>query len=81
MSDGLIDGFDRVSLPGDGVHVLRPRTGEFIDSAAVGLQMRPGINEDGSDDARDISRRNRVGLALAERQVITPGQFEHMGQI
>src|SRR5215510_7004304 len=51
-------------LPGDPVHVLRLRAGEFVYPA----QMRPGISEDGSDYPSDISRGNRIGLALPERQ-------------
>src|SRR3989454_1568499 len=52
-------------FPGDGVHVLRPRTGEFVYPA----QVRPGVGEDGSDDPSDIHRGNRRGLAPPERQL------------
>ena len=51
-------------LPGDPLHVLRPRTGELVDPA----QVRPRVGEDGSDDPGDISRGNRIGLAPPERQ-------------
>ena len=51
-------------FPGDPVHVLRPRTGEFVDPA----QVRPRVGEDGSDYPSDISRGNRRGLAPPERQ-------------
>jgi len=46
------------------VHVLRPRTGEFVYLA----QVRPRVGEDGSDYPSDISRGNRRGLAPPERQ-------------
>src|SRR5882724_4967291 len=51
-------------LPSDPIHVLRTRTGEFVDPAQVWLRM----SEDRSDNARDISRRNWTGLAFPERQ-------------
>ena len=51
-------------LPCDPVHVLRPRTGEFVDPA----QVPPRVSEDGSDYPSDISRRNRGRLAPPERQ-------------
>src|SRR6266852_7016689 len=37
-------------LPGDPVHVLRPRTGEFVEPA----QVRPRVGEDSSDYPSDI---------------------------
>ena len=51
-------------LPGDPVHVLRPRTGEFVNPA----QVRPRVGKDGSDHPSNISRGNRRGLAPPERQ-------------
>src|ERR1700686_350890 len=51
-------------LPGDPVHVLRPRTGEFVYPAHV----RPRVGEDGSDYPSNISRGYRRGLAPPERQ-------------
>src|SRR5436190_4062200 len=45
-------------LPSDPIHVLRTRTGEFVDPPQVWLRIR----EDRSDNARDISRRNWTGL-------------------
>jgi hypothetical protein len=54
-------------LPGDPVHVLRLRTGEFVDPA----QVRPTVREDGSDYASDISRSNWRSLAPPERQFDT----------
>jgi hypothetical protein len=49
------------------VHVLRLRTGEFVDTA----QVRPRVGEDGSDYPSDISRSNWRGLAPPERQFDT----------
>src|SRR3989441_1070678 len=49
-------------LPGDSVHVLRPRTGEFVEPA----QVRPRVGEDSSDYPSDIRRGNRRGLAPPE---------------
>jgi hypothetical protein len=49
------------------VHVLRLRTGEFVDPA----QVRPTVGEDGSDYPSDISRSNWRGLAPPERQFDT----------
>ena len=46
------------------MYVLGLRTGEFVDPTEV----RPRVGEDGSDYASDISRGNRRGLALPERQ-------------
>src|SRR5271165_5918805 len=46
-------------LPGDPVHVLRPRTGELVYPAHV----RPRVGEDGSDYPSNISRGYRRGLA------------------
>ena len=54
-------------LCGDPVHVLRLRTGEFVDPA----QVRPRVGEDGSDYPSDISRGYRRGLAPPERQFDT----------
>ena len=51
-------------LPGDPVHVLRPRTSKFVDPAHV----RPRVGEDGSDHPSDVSRGDRRGLAPPERQ-------------
>ena len=50
-------------LSGDPVHVLRPRTGEFVDPA----QVRPRVSEDDSDNPSDVSRGYRIGLAPPER--------------
>jgi hypothetical protein len=51
-------------FPGDAVHILRPRTGKFVDPA----QVWGRVGEDGGDYASDIRRGNRIGLAAAERQ-------------
>lgn len=40
---------------GDPIHVLGPRTGEFVDHA----QVRRGVGENGSDYVSDIRRCNR----------------------
>ena len=49
------------------MHVLRPRTGEFVDPA----QVRPRVGEDARDHPGDISRGNRRGLPSPERQFDT----------
>src|SRR5258708_2749945 len=54
-------------LPRDGVHVLRPRTGEFEDLTEV----RSGVGEDGSDYPSDIRRGDRGCLAPPKRQFDT----------
>src|SRR5215813_14646483 len=54
-------------LTSDPVHVLRPRTGEFVYPS----QVRPRLAEDLSDYASDINRGNRGGLATPERQFDT----------
>ena len=52
-------GSARPRIPGrPPMHVLRPRTGEFVDPA----QVRHGVGEDGSDYLSDISRGNREVL-------------------
>jgi len=43
-------------LPGNPVHVLRPRTGEFVDPA----QVRPRVGEDGSDYPSESRRLKRL---------------------
>jgi hypothetical protein len=59
----------RVRLfPGDPVHVLRLRTGEFVCPA----QVRPRVGEDGSDYPSDSSRGNWRGLARPNGSSIPP---------
>src|SRR5215469_8532394 len=51
-------------FPGDPIHVLRPRTGEFVYPA----QVRTRVGEYCSDYPSDISSSDRRGLALPKRQ-------------
>src|SRR5262249_56183902 len=59
-------------LSGNAVQVLRPRTGEFVDSA----QVRPRVGEDGSDYPGHVRRGNRRGLAQSEWQ-FDPASVAH----
>jgi hypothetical protein len=55
-------------LPGDPVHVLRPRTGELVYPA----QVRPRVGEDGSDYPSDIRRGTGEALPRPNGSSIRP---------